>query len=175
MLTAKRLALTLSGLLALALATPATGQTCTGNPCSVNNTASVTVNTVLRLTLSSATTTLTSPNEAAFDAGFQDDAGPVATVKSNRPWNLEISAQAATWTGVGALARANKPAGDLQWSRTGGAPFTALAVAPLSVYGASQAAGGNQQTTFTYRTLWSWAADTPGDYSLVVVYTVTAP
>ena len=175
MLTAKRLALTLSGLLVVALATPAAGQTCAGNPCNVDNTASVSVPTILRLTLSSTTTTLTAPTEAIYDAGEAIQAGPVATVKSNRPWNLQIRATTALWAGVGALDRADKPAGDLQWSRTGGAPFTALGAAPANVYVASQSAGGAQATTFTYRTVWSWAADTPGDYSLVVRYTVTAP
>ena len=174
-MTRNRLALALVGLLAIALATPAAAQTCTGNPCNVNNTASVTVLTILKLTLNTSSTALTSPNEAAFDAGSQDDGGPVATVKSNRPWNLQISAQAVTWTGSGALARSNKPAGDLWWSRTGGAPWTALSTTPGNVYGTAQSAGGNQQTTFTYHTLWGWTVDTPGDYSLVVVYTATAP
>lgn len=159
----------------LLVAQPARAQTCTGNPCNVDNTASVTVATVLKLTLSSTTTTLTAPTEAIYDAGEAIQAGPIATVKSNRPWNLQISATTALWAGVGVLARLDKLVGDLQWSRTGGAPFTALSLVPANVYGASQGAGGAQVTTFTYRTVWSWAADTPGDYSLVVRYTVTAP
>ena len=157
------------------LAQAARAQTCAGaGPCNVDNTASVSVPTILRLTISpTTTTTLGSPTETDYDAGFRDDPGPVATVKANRPWNLQISALAATWTGVGALARATKPAGDLQWNR--GAGFTALTTTPASVYLSSQAAGGAQVTTFTYRVVWSWALDTPGDYTLAVRFTVTAP
>ena len=57
--------------------------TCTGNPCTVQVTASATVNDVLRLTLSSATANLGTPAEADYDAGFLDAAGPTASVKSN--------------------------------------------------------------------------------------------
>src|SRR5437016_5026930 len=67
--------------------------------CSLNSTASVSVPSIMRLTLGTLTTTLTNPTETAFDAGFQDDAGPTATVKSNRPWNLTIGALTASWVG----------------------------------------------------------------------------
>ena len=62
--------------------------TCAANPCSLNDTVKVTVSTVLRLTLSQSATALTPPNEAAYDAGFQLDNGPVATGKANRGWTL---------------------------------------------------------------------------------------
>ena len=169
----KRLSLAVAGLLALLSTRAAAQNTCTGNPCSVNNTAQVNVGTVLRLTLSSTTTALTSPNEAAFDQGYQDDNGPTAGVKSNRPWNLQISANAATWTGANG-ARANKPAGELEWSRTNSG-YASLTTSPVSIYGSSQSATGNASQGMSYRTLWSYASDTPGDYSLVVVYTLTAP
>src|SRR2546426_6852197 len=87
-MTSKGFSLAAAVLFAATITTQAAAQSCTGNNCSVNNTASVSVPSVMRLTLNSATTTLTNPVEAAFDAGFQDDAGPTATVKSNRPWNL---------------------------------------------------------------------------------------
>jgi len=152
----------------------ANAQSCSGNPCSVNNLVQVNVPTILRLSLSAATTVLPAATEANFDAGFQDAAGPTATVKSNRPWNLQVNAQAATWTGTNG-GRANKPAGDLQWSTSGGAPFTALTTTAVNMYGASQGAGGNQATNVTHRVLWSYTDDTPGDYEITVVYTVTAP
>jgi hypothetical protein len=151
----------------------AAAQSCSGNGCAVNNTASVTVATLLRLTLNSATTSLTSPDEAAFDLGSQDDFGPTATVKANRPWNLTIAAQAATWTGTNG-GRADKAAGDLQW-KVGAGSFASLSTTAGNVYGSSQGASGNASTAFLYRTLWSYAADVPGDYALTVVYTLTAP
>ncbi|MGH9258669.1 MAG: hypothetical protein ACRD08_02045 [Acidimicrobiales bacterium] len=158
----------------LLLAPGANAQSCTGNPCSVDNLVQVNVPTILRLTLSAATTVLPQPGETEFSAGFQDAAGPSATVRANRPWNLQVNGQAATWTGSNG-GRANKPVGDLQWSTTGGAPFAALTTTAANVFGTSQAAGGNQVTNFTYHVLWSYTPDTPGDYELTVRYTVTAP
>src|SRR5256712_13177949 len=112
-MTSRHFSLAAVVLLAATITRQAAAQACTGNNCSVNNAASVSVPSVMRLTLNSASTTLTNPVEAAFDAGFQDDAGPSATVKSNRPWNLTIASQAATWTGTNG-GRANKGAGGLQ-------------------------------------------------------------
>src|SRR6267378_911146 len=113
--------------LATAGATAARAQACAGNPCSVTNTASVTVGTVLKLSLSSVATSLTAPDTTSYNAGFQNDlAALTATVKANRGWTLSVKSGGATWTASGAGARAAKPAADLQWSTSGGAPFTAL-------------------------------------------------
>src|SRR5438309_10763487 len=112
-MTYTRLSLAAAVLLAATITTQAAGQACTGNNCSVNNAASVSVPSVMRLTLSTAATTLTNPTETAFDAGFQDDAGPTATVKCNRPWNLTIASQAGTWNGAD-CGRANKSVASLQ-------------------------------------------------------------
>jgi hypothetical protein len=126
----------------------------------------------LRLTLNSTETALTPPDEAAFDREFQDDAGPTATVRANGPWNLTIAAQTPTWTGTNG-GRATKAAADLQWD-AGSGTFTSLSATPVNVFTTSQSAG-NTSRDFLYRTLWSYAADTPGDYALTVVYTVMAP
>src|SRR4051812_49397024 len=90
--------------------------TCSANPCSLNDTVKVTVASVLRLTLNQAATTLTSPNEAAYDAGFQLDGGPSVGVKANRPWTLKLGANAGSWTAVGAGSNGSKAATDLQWA-----------------------------------------------------------
>lgn len=147
--------------------------TCSANPCSLNDTVKVTVATVLRLTLSQAATPLTAPDEAAYDAGFQLDNGPVATVKANRGWTLKVSANAATWTGTGGAA-ASKPASDLQWSTSAGGTYTGLTTSPATFSSAATGNSGVAQPVF-YKTLWSYANDTPGDYALVVVYTLSAP
>jgi len=172
-MTYKGFSLAAAVLLGATITTQAAAQACTGNNCSVNNTASVSVPSVMRLALNSASTTLTNPAEAAFDAGFQDDAGPTATVKSNRPWNLAIASQATSWTGTNG-GRANKGSVDLQW-KVGAGSFASLNTSASSIFGASQNATGNASSAFLYRTVWSYAADVPGDYSLVVVYTLTAP
>src|SRR5256886_15435767 len=120
-MTYTRLSLAAAVLVAATIPTQEAGQACTGNNCSVNNAASVSVPSVMRLTLNSATTTLTNPVEAAFDAGFQDGAGPTATVKSNRPWNLAIASLAATWTGTDG-GRANKGAAGPPGEQGAGGP-----------------------------------------------------
>ena len=165
--------LTMAVLALLALGAPqAQAQTCSTNPCSLNDTAKVTVATVLRLTLSQSATSLTPPNEAAYDAGFQLDNGPTATVKSNRPWTLKLSANAALWTAANG-AQASKAAGDLQWALTSGGSYTGLSTTPATLI-TGNGTSGTAQAVF-HKTLWSYAADTPGDYSLVVVYTLSAP
>ncbi len=168
----------LSGLtLALLLGGVTTGraQGCLGNPCSVTNTASVTVGTVLSLTLSSGATLLTAPSQTSYDNGFQDDlAALTATVKANRGWTLSVKSSGASWTPSGAGARVAKPAADLQWSTSGGAPFTALTTSNAGL-GTSASGTASVVETISYRTLWDYTLDTPGTYSLDVVFTVTAP
>lgn len=160
-------------LLAMSAAQAQAQNTCAANPCSLNDTVKVTVSTVLRLTLSQSATALTPPTEAAYDAGFQLDNGPVATVKANRGWTLKVSGSAATWT-VANGANASKAVGDLLWATTSGGTYTGLTTSPATFSSAATGNSGVAQPVF-YKTLWSYANDTPGDYSLVVVYTLSAP
>lgn len=166
---------TLGLLVVLALsAAPVQAQvTCSANPCSLNDTVKVTVASVLRLTLSQAATSLTSPNEAAYDAGFQLDPGPSVAVKANRPWTLKLSANAGTWSAVGAGANASKAASDLQWATSLGGTYSGFSTTPATLLTGNGT--GNTNQTVYYKTLWSYNNDTPGDYSLVVVYTLSAP
>ena len=174
-MTVRPLALVLAGVAFLGLNQQASAQSCSGNPCSVTNTASVTVGTLLKLTLSSTTTGLTTPDTVAFNQGYQDDLSALtATVKANRGWTLNVKAGAATWTASGAGARANKPAGDLEWSTSGGAPFTALTTSAATLATSGSGTTGTT-STLSYRTLWNYILDTPGSYSLDVVYTLTSP
>lgn len=160
-------------LMAVGAAQAQAQNTCAANPCSLNDTVKVTVATVLRLTLNTSATSLTPPNEAAYDVGFQLDNGPIATVKANRGWTLKISASAATWTAASG-ARAGKPAADLLWSTTSGGTYTGLTTSPVTFGTAATGNAGLAQPAF-YKTLWSYSNDTPGDYSLAVVYTLSAP
>ena len=150
----------------------AQAQACSANPCSVNDTAKVTVATVLRMTLSQVATTLTAPTEGAYDAGFQLDNGPVVGVKSNRSWTVKLSASAGTWTAANG-ANASKAASDLQWSTSSGGTYTGLSTTPATLFTGNGTGNASQQAY--YKTNWSYASDTPGDYSLVVVYTLSAP
>jgi hypothetical protein len=147
--------------------------TCTGNPCSVQLTASATVNDVLRLTLSGASTSLGTPTETDYDAGYKDVAGPTASVKSNRPWHVDISGAAATFTYAGSLANPNKPASDLLWGTSAGTYGNTMAGSAVLLNGATGTGSASQAMFF--RTMWSWTSDVPGSYSLVINVTLAAP
>jgi hypothetical protein len=168
-----RITLGVLALLAVGAAQAQAQNTCSANPCSLNDTVKVTVATVLRLTVSQAATALTPPNEAAYDAGFQLDNGPVAGIKSNRAWTVKVSANAATWTAANG-ARAGKPASDLLWATSSGGTYTGLTTTPATFTSGATGTGNASQQMY-YKTLWGYSSDTPGDYSLVVVFTLSAP
>jgi hypothetical protein len=163
----------------LALPAGAHAQTCNAptpnGTCNVSTSTTLTVGTVLQLTLGSTTTTLRAPLQADYDLGVVADNGPVATIKCNRPWKLQIAAAAATWTAVntvpGVSARANKPAADLTWGIAAGGPFTALSTVITNA--ALGAATASSTVNMFYQTKYNWTLDTPGAYSLVVVFTLT--
>jgi hypothetical protein len=168
----------LGTVLALLTVHPVAAQSCSANPCSVNNTVTATVGTILKLTLSSTATALT-PVVADYDLGHLDTpAALTASVKSNRAWNLSVAAATANW-GASGGAWASKPAGDLYWT-TDGISYFQLSTVAANVFGSLQSgvgggANGPVVATFGYRSLWSYVNDTPGTYTMVVVYTVTAP
>src|SRR2546429_8554285 len=173
-MTLRPLALVLAGAALLGLNQRASAQTCSGNPCSVTNAASVTVGTVLKLSSSWTRPTLTSPDTTSCNQVHQDDLSPLtATVKSNLAWSLKISGGTATWGSSGLGARANKPVGDLAWSVTGGAPFNALTTSATNI----ASAGGTSGTasTVSHRTAWDYTLDTPGTFTTGAVSTATAP
>src|SRR5258705_13667113 len=71
---------------------------CSGNAgtCNTTNTASVTVGALVKLGMSSATTSLTNPTADQVDAGTAiDNSGPSFTVKANTSWTLKIKANPA--------------------------------------------------------------------------------
>jgi len=151
----KSMTLVAAALLGLAATTPLSAQSCTTQPsCSVNNTASVTVPIVMKLLLSSITTSLTVPGADNYDSTAVADNGPTATVKANKGWTLKIAAQAATWTAANGT-------------------FAGLTTAGATVL--TSAVGSKTIQPLFYQTSWHSASDTPGTYSLVVVYTLSVP
>ncbi len=166
---------------ALMVPAAASGQACTApipaGTCTASTSTTLTVGLVIQLTLSSTTTTLAAPALSDYDAGFVANQGPAATVKSNRAWRLQLSAAASTWTATstqpGIAARPNKPASDLKWSAAAGGPFTGLTTVPVTAVSGAATAGAT--TTFYYHTLYDWTVDTPGSYSLTVVFTIVSP
>lgn len=145
--------------------------------CSVPGSVSMTAGRVVRLEMSAGSTALTAPTTADFDAGFNSTTGPTLTVSANAPWTLHIRASSALWTATNtsptAPARTNKPAADLQWSIASGGGFAALSTTDANLVAGSATA--SNATTLYFQTLYDWSLDTPGNYSLSIVLTLTSP
>jgi len=127
--------------------------------------------------MSAGSTALTAPTPADFDAGFNATAGPTLTVSANASWTLDLRAAAATWTATntspGAPARTNKPAADLKWSTASNGSFAALTTTDVNLVTGSATA--SNATTLYFQTLYDWALDTPGNYSMSIILTLTSP
>lgn len=165
-------------LVALPAAAQSSCNVTSAGTCSTTGTLSITIGIgrAVQLELSAASTTLSSPTAADYDAGFAATSGPSGTVRSNAPWSLVISAATATWTAANTEsepARTNKPSTDLLWALSPSGPFTALTTTPTTI--ASGAATSGISGTLYYRTRYDWLLDTPGTYSIQVVLTLIAP
>jgi hypothetical protein len=148
-----------------------------GGTCNQTGSVSITAGRVILLQMSANSTALTPPTSADFDAGLNATTGPTLTVSSNSAWRLYIRASTALWTASntspGAPARVNKPAADLKWAKAAGGPFVALTTADVALSNANATA--SNITTLYFQTLYNWTLDTPGNYSLAVVLTLTSP
>jgi len=153
--------------------------TASGAPanCGVPGSVSMTAGRVVRLQVSAGSTALTAPTPADFDAGLNATTGPTFTVSANAAWTLHMRAFTALWTATntspGAPARINKPAADLKWSTASNGAFAALTTTDVNLLTGSATAGS--ATTLYFQTLYDWTLDTPGNYSLSVVLTLTSP
>jgi hypothetical protein len=153
--------------------------TASGAPanCGLPGSVSMTAGRVVRLQVSSGSTPLTAPVPADFDAGFNSTTGPTLTVSANAAWTLHLRASSALWTATntspGAPARTNKPAADLKWSTASNGSFIALTTSDVSLVTGSATA--SNATTLYFQTLYAWTLDTPGNYSLSIVLTLTSP
>ena len=154
---------------------------CTANGapanCGVPGSVLMTAGRVVRLQMGVGSTALTAPTTSDFDAGFNSTTGPTLTVSANAGWTLHIRAASALWTATntspGAPARANKPATDLQWSLASGGGFATLTTTDANLI--SGTATANTAATLHFQTLYNWTLDTPGNYSLSIVLTLTSP
>jgi hypothetical protein len=153
--------------------------TVSGSPssCGLPGSVSMTAGRVVRLQVSAGSTSLAAPTPADFDAGFNATTGPTLSVSANASWTLSLRASSALWTASntspGAPARTNKPAADLMWSTAANGSFTSLSTSDVNLFTGSATASNS--TTLFFQTLYDWTLDTPGDYSLSVVLTLTAP
>lgn len=135
-------------------------------------TATTTLSRIIFLSVNPAAAALTAPTDVDFVGGGTttktDLAAHVLTVRANSAWTMTV--KGAAWTGTGNNA---KLIGDLGWSKTGAAPFTAMTNAAVAL--AAGGATASTVTTLAYQTAWALVSDTPGTYVMALTFTITAP
>jgi len=154
---------------------------CSGNAggCLTVNTASATVNAVVKLGMSATTTALSSPTADQIDVGATlADAGPTFTVKANRSWTLNIrTSNAANWTYVGSNG-GSKPIADLTWSNAVAGTYAAISTTDALFLSGAAATNGTAAQAF-FKTVWAagftQSSNAPGTYSLPIVFSLSAP
>jgi hypothetical protein len=154
---------------------------CSGNAggCLTVNTASATVNALVKLGMSATTTTLSSPTADQVEVGATlADAGPTFTVKANRSWTLNIrTSNPTTWTYVGTLG-GSKPISDLTWSNAAAGTYVGIGSSDALFLSGAAATNGTAAQAF-FKTVWAAGftqpSNAPGTYSLPVVFSLTAP
>ena len=154
---------------------------CSGNAgsCNTTNTASVSVNALVKLGMSATTTALTAPTADDIDAGAViQNSGPSFTIKANRSWTLNIKTTNATiWTYAGAFA-GTKPISDLTWSNAAAGTYANIGTSDAVFLSGAGATNGAAAQAF-FRTVWAAGfaqpSNVPGSYSLPVVFTLSAP
>jgi hypothetical protein len=147
--------------------------------CNTTNTASVTVNALVKLDMGSTTTSLTSPTVAQIEIGAViADPGPTFTIKANRSWTLNIkTTNASLWTYVGSLA-GTKPISDLNWSNAVAGSYAGIGSSDAPFLTGAGATNGLAAQAF-FKTVWAAGftqpSNVPGTYSLPIVFTLSAP
>ena len=161
-------------------ATQANAQ-CSGNAgtCNTTNTASVTVGALVKLDMSSPTTSLTAPTADQVASGaLIADPGPSFTIKTNRSWNMKIrSGNALNWTYGGSDAGV-KAISDLTWSTASAGIYSAITASDVTFTSGASSTNGTAAQVF-FKTVWASdftsLSNAPGTYSLPIVFTLTAP
>jgi hypothetical protein len=154
---------------------------CSGNAggCLTVNTASATVNALVKLGMSSTTSTFTSPTADQVEIGATlADAGPSFTIKANRSWTLNIrTSNPASWTYVG-TSGGSKPISDLTWSNAVAGTFVGISSTDALFLSGAAATNGTAAQAF-FKTVWAAGftqpSNAPGTYSLPVVFSLSAP
>lgn len=148
-------------------------QSCSANPCPVDVSGTVTLNSAAQLALSSTMTTIAAPTAANFATGFATQGGPLVTVRANTAVRVVVSGGSANWTRNAALSP--KPVGDLQWATTSGGSYVALTTGLSTTNLLSTAATAGASNQIFYRMLLNWSTDIPGTYELPVIFTLVSP
>lgn len=150
--------------------------TAPGN-CTATTSATVTVGKVVQLTLATTSTAIATPTIADYTNGYITGGGQLVSIRANANVVVQVAARTATWsatnTTAGVTAWAAKPSTDLQLGPATTGPFTALTTTSYTL--GSSGPTASLDLPVAYKVLLAWGSDTPGQYSLDVVYTVTAP
>lgn len=154
---------------------------CSGNAggCLTVNTASATVNALVKLGMSGTTSSLSSPTADQVEVGATlADAGPTFTVKANRSWTLNIRTSNPTnWTYVGTLG-GTKPISDLTWSNAAAGTYVGISTSDALFLSGAAATNGTAAQAF-FKTVWAAGftqpSNAPGVYSLPIVFSLSAP
>src|ERR1700682_1366834 len=147
--------------------------------CNTTNTASVIVNALVKLDMSSPTTSLTSPTVAQVEVGaLIADPAPTFTSKATRSWTLNIkTTNASLWTYVGSLG-GTKPMSDLTWSNAVGGSYVGIGSSDALFLSGAAATNGTAAQAF-FKTVWAAGftqpSNAPGIYSMPIVFTLSAP
>ena len=157
------------------------GAQCSGNAgsCNTTNTVSASVNALVKLGMSTAATTLSSPTADQVEVGANlADAGPSFTIKANRSWSLNIkTTNASNWTYVGSNGGV-KPISDLTWSNAVAGSYVGISTTDALLTSGASATNGAAAQVF-FKTVWAagftMPSNAPGTYSLPVVFTLSAP
>jgi hypothetical protein len=147
--------------------------------CNTTNTASVVVNALVKLDMTTTTTSLTSPTVAQIETGaLIADAGPSFTIKANRSWTLNVkTTNPSLWTYAGTLA-GTKPISDLTWSNAVAGSYVGIGSTDAVFLSGAAATNGLAAQAF-FKTVWAAGftqpSNVPGTYSLPIVFTLSAP
>lgn len=129
----------------------------------------VTVEKIVRITVTPTEGNLTAPTDADFTAGGTVNLDNVdlqtITVRANVNWAL--TATASAWTAPYA-----KPITDASWSTTSAPPFTAFDGSAQSIATGGPTAGDD--VLISYRVTWTLTTDEPGSYTLPVAFTLSS-
>jgi len=146
--------------------------------CQVTTTVALPVGAIFQMVLTAPGNETIAPQYDDFAIGYKDVVGPTAVVKANRSWSVSIRALTSTWDAVpgpgGGTPRSDKPAEDLLWSRNPGSGYAVVSSGSGSTIATGTATAGTSVQLY-YRTLWSFATDSPGSYSITIGLTIAAP
>jgi hypothetical protein len=145
---------------------------CAGATCTVE--VSMPIVDVLRLSVSASSVSLGAPTDADYQAGYKDVMPVSVTVSANRPVMVQVTGLASLFSYSGSMANPGKPASQLLWATSAaGLSSTTNHMGTLLTFVSQNA--GSAVIPLYLRTLWSYAIDVPGTYSLGISFTLSAP